>query len=90
MFFFLKEAENGTYNLLEIYADSAEPFLKELVNNGLDSYKHELAASAAMNDIRWQIDLDNNMYYKDRDTEYEQLEKYITDRKTFLDSVWIK
>lgn len=86
----LCEKEEYYQKVLEIYADSAEPFLKELVNNGLDSYKHELAASAAMNEIRWQIDLDNNMYYEDRDTEFEQLEEYITDRKTFLDSVWVK
>jgi hypothetical protein len=60
------------------------------MESGLEAYKEGLSASAAMNDVRWQIDLDNNMYFEDRDTEFEQLKEYITDRKNFLDSVWVK
>lgn len=86
----LYEKEEYYQKVLEYYTDSAVPFLDELIENGLRSYKEGLAASAAMNNIRWQIDLDNNMYYEDRDTEFEQLEEYITDRKCFLDSVWGK
>lgn len=86
----LYEKEDYYQKILKYYHSYAVPYLDELVESGLEAYKEGMAASAAMNDIRWQIDLDNNMYYEDRDTEYEQLEKYITDRKTFLDSVWIK
>ena len=86
----LYEKEDYYQKILKYYHSYAVPYLDELVERGLEAYKEGLSASAAMNDIRWQIDLDNNMYYEDRDTEYEQLEKYITDRKTFLDSVWIK
>jgi hypothetical protein len=64
--------------------------LDELTESSLDAYKEGLAASAMMNDVRWQIDLDNNMYYEDRDAEFEQLKEYISDRNKFLDSVWLK
>ena len=86
----LYEKEDYYQKILKYYHSYAVPYLDELMESGLEAYKEDLSASAAMNNVRWQIDLDNNMYYEDRDTEYEQLEKYITDRKTFLDSVWTK
>jgi len=86
----LYEKEDYYQKILKYYHSYAVPYLDELVESGLEAYKEGLAASAAMNDIRWQRDLDNNMYYEDRDTEFEQLEEYITDRKNFLDSVWVK
>ena len=86
----LYKKEEYYRKILKYYRSNAVPYLDELMESGLDAYKEELAASATMNDIRWQIDLDNNMYYEDRDTEFEQLEEYITDRKNFLDSVWVK
>ena len=86
----LYEKEEYYQKVLDYYRLYAVPHLDELLEEGLDAYKDGLAASAAMNNIRWQIDLDNNMYYEDRDTEFEQLEEYITDRKNFLDSVWVK
>ena len=86
----LYKKEEYYQKILKYYRSNAVPYLDELMESGLDAYKEGLAASATMNDIRWQIDLDNNMYYEDRDTEFEQLEEYITDRKIFLDSVWVK
>ncbi len=84
----LYEKEEYYQKVLEYYADSAEPFLDELTENSLESYKQELAASAAMNEIRWKMDFYNNKYFEDRDTEFEQLKDYIEKRKDFLDSVW--
>ncbi len=86
----LYEKEEYYQKVLDYYNTHAVPFLNELMESGLDAYKEGLAASAKMNDIRWQIDLDNNMYYENRDTEFEQLKEYIADRKNFLDSVWAK
>lgn len=84
----LYEKDEYYQKVLEYYADSAVPFLDELMENGLESYKQELAASAAMNEIRWKTDFDNNEYFEGRDTEFEQLKNYIEKRKDFLDSVW--
>lgn len=84
----LYEKDEYYQKVLEYYADSAVPFLDELMENGLESYKQELAVSAAMNEIRWKTDFDNNEYFEGRDTEFEQLKNYIEKRKDFLDSVW--
>jgi len=84
----LYEKEDYYGKVLEYYHLQAVPFLKELTESTLGAYEEGLAASAAMNEIRWQMDFDNNQYYEDRDTEFEQLKEYIEDRKEFLDSVW--
>ncbi len=84
----LYEKEEYYQKVLEYYNRYAVSFLEELTERTLDVYEEGLAASAAMNEIRWQIDLDNNQYYEDRNTEFEQLKEYIEDRKEFLDSVW--
>ena len=86
----LYEKEEYYQKVLEYFNLYAVPFLDDLTESSLDAYKEGLAASAMMNDVRWQIDLDNNMYYEDRDAEFEQLKEYISDRKKFLDSVWLK
>ena len=86
----LYEKEDYYGKVLEYYHLQAVPFLEELTESTLGVYEEGLAASAAMNEIRWQMDFDNNQYYEDRNTEFEQLKEYITDRKRFLDSVWMK
>ena len=84
----LYEKEEYYQKVPEYYNSYAVPFLDELTESGLEAYKKELAASAIMNEIRWKTDFDNNMYFEDRETEFEQLKEYIETRKEFLDSVW--
>ena len=86
----LYEKEEYYQKVQNYYHSHAVPFLDELLDSGLDDYRNTLAASAAMNELRWQVDFNNNMYFEGRDTEFEQLEEYVTDRKAFLDSVWVK
>ena len=76
--------------ICEQYEKYAAPYLDTLVNETLDEYKEYLSASAAMNDIRWKCDLDNNEYYSDRDSEFEELKNFVASRKNFLDEVWVK
>ena len=48
----------------------------------------QIAASAGMNEIRWAVDYENNIYYTDRESSLRELKEYILLRKEFLDSVW--
>ena len=71
------------------YKNEIVPYLDFLLTEGIDEYKDYLSASSAMNNIRWKVDLDNNPYYTDRDTSFSELKEYISQRKAFLDEVWI-
>ena len=83
--------KDEVYSMIcEYYGLYAVPYLDGLVNGVIDEYKAYLAASAAMNDIHWKVDLDNNVYYSDRDAEYEELKVFVASRKEFLDEVWVE
>ena len=86
----LYEKEEVYEKICGYYADNVVPYLDFLVEEKIDEYKNYLSASAVMNDIRWKVDLDNNPYYTDRDSSFEELKQYIAARKVFLDEVWIK
>ena len=72
------------------YMDMVSPYMELLITESIDMYKEKLQASAVMNEIRWQKDFDNNVYYTDRDTSFEQLKEFTEKRKEFLDSAWIE
>ena len=86
----LYQKEEGYEKICDYYAKSVAPYLEELEKTLVDEYKEYLSASAAMNDIRWKVDFQNNEYYTDRDTSFEELKEFIGQRKAFLDEVWIE
>lgn len=86
----LYQKEEVYEKICSYYEKKVSPYLDELVTETIDEYREYLSASAQMNDIRWQVDLNNNEYYSDRETEYEELKQFITERKDFLDGVWIE
>ncbi len=86
----LYEKEECYDKIRAYYIEYVSPYLEKLVTESITVYKEELNASAAMNEIRWKQDFDNNIYYVNRDTSFRQLQEFVTKRKTFLDSAWIE
>ena len=77
------------YSMIEeYYWNLAEPFLQEMLESGIDSYQEELEASAKMNEIRWQEELEKNPYYKNRQQTFVDLKKFLAARKAYLDEAW--
>ena len=82
-------ARQEFYSLIEEhYWKSAEPFLQEMLESGIDSYQKELEASAKMNEIRWQEELEENPYYKNRQQTFVELKEFLAARKAYLDDAW--
>jgi len=84
----LYQKEEYYQKIVEYYTDKAAPFLEELTENGLKQYEQSMSSSAAMNEIRWKNDFENNMYYDGRTAEFAELKDYICKRKSFLDKNW--
>ena len=84
----LYEKEEVYDKICTYYAEKVVPYLDTLLGEKIDEYKTYLECSAAMNDIRWKQDLDNNPYYTDRESAFEHLKQYMTKRKEFLDNTW--
>lgn len=77
------------YELVEkYYWKAVEPFLQELLTGGIDNYAEMLGASAKMNEIRWQEELDANPYYKNRNQTFVELKEFLEARKDYLDEAW--
>ena len=82
-------AKQEFYSMIEeYYWKLAEPFLKDMLENGIDSYQEKLEASAKMNEIRWKEELEANPYYKNRQQTFKDLKEFLAARKAYLDEAW--
>ena len=78
------------YEMLErYYWESVEPFLQELIIGGIGQYQEVLRASANMNEVRWQEELEKNPYYKNREQTFLDLQEFLKERKAYLDAAWV-
>ena len=68
--------------LTEIYEKEFRPVLDSLVNERIDRYAEEISAAAAMNRLRWGTG--------DAALEAAWIKRYTSERKEFLDSLWLK
>ena len=84
----LYEKEDFYKYVEEYYWEAAEPFLQEMLNGGIERYQEILEASAKMNEIRWQEELQQNPYYKNREQTFRDLKEFLTARKAYLDEAW--
>ena len=84
----LYDKDSFYQKIIEYYNSLVTPYLEHLLAEGIEEYRVMLQASAAMNEIRWKEDFDNNQYFINRDTSFEELSWFITERKAYLDSVW--
>lgn len=73
----------------QYYIDCVSPYLEQLITENIDEYKETLQASAAMNEIRWREDFEQNPNYRNRDDSFRKLKQFIFARKEFLDLEWV-
>lgn len=77
--------------ITDCYTDEISPYLTQLVGQILPALADTTAASAAMDRIRWRDQyLKNNSGDESLEESITFLSDYITDRKAFLDRVWIE
>jgi len=82
--------KDSFYNkVCSLYREKISMYLEELAESGIEEYKDYLDASWDMNYIRWKSEIDNNACFKNKETSFDELAEYISERKHFLDSVWI-
>lgn len=78
-------------NITDCYENEISSYLTQLTEQVLPELTDTIAASAEMDRIRWQ---DQYLTIKSEDESLEEsiafLSDYITDRKAFLDRVWIE
>lgn len=76
--------------VIACYEKEISSYLEILSNQILPELAETTAASAAMDQVRWQQQyLRNNPDYQNREEEIAFLSDYISDRKIFLDKAWI-
>lgn len=72
-----------------LYREKISDYLNDLASYEIEQYKNYIGASWDMNYIRWKDELDSNDCFKDKESSFDELAEYISERKKFLDSVWI-
>lgn len=79
------------YELIKnCYKDEISSYLTQLAGQVLPKLADKTAASAAMDRIRWQQQYLENGSDESLDASIAFLSDYISDRRTFLDRVWIE
>ena len=78
-------------NITDCYETEISSYLTQLTEQILPELTDTIAASAEMDRIRWQDQyLENNGENESLEESIAFLSDYITDRKAFLDRVWIE
>ena len=78
-------------NITDCYETEISSYLTKLTEQVLPELTDTIAASAEMDRIRWQDQyLENNEGKESLEESITFLSDYITDRKAFLDRVWIE
>ena len=70
------------------YWEYVEPFLREMLVSGLEEYQNMLENSSNMNHVRWEEELEKNIYYENRKQTFLELKEFIAVRKAYLDETW--
>ena len=72
------------------YAESISPLLERWIGGELDATKESIQASADMDYARWKRAYQVNSYYAEREDSYRWLKTFISERKDFLDEVYLE
>lgn len=75
--------------IISCYQNEISPYLPLLAGEILSTLDEITAASAAMDQVRWEDQYIKNGYNGDRKEQITFLSDYITERKNFLDQAWI-
>lgn len=81
-FYELEQKPEFKARLKELYRDVYRPLLETFLNEDIDRYASDVAASTERNRLRWQTG--------DPAEETEWIRSYMTKRLAFLDSVWLE
>lgn len=73
--------------MVEIYKTTLLPLFQELTDGGIEALGEEVSAASTMNSIRWRHMYDQ---WKWRKTTSADLTDFLTQRLTFLNSVWLQ
>lgn len=76
--------------IVSCYQNEVSPYLTVLADEVLPRLDQLTAASAAMDQVRWEEAYIENGYNGDRKTEIAFLSDYIHGRKNFLDKAWVE
>ncbi len=76
--------------IITCYREKISPYLPFLEEEILPMLEGATAASAKMDQVRWEEQYVENGYSGDRITQIDFLKNYIAQRKDFLDQVWIE
>lgn len=76
--------------IISCYQNEISPYLPLLADEILPALDQIIAASAAMDHVRWEEEYIENGYGSERSEQIAFLSDYIKERKTFLDQAWIE
>lgn len=68
--------------VVQLYRDTCLPLLDDYLNARLDAYSGQIAAAAAMNQIRWDT--------PDAAGETEKIRRFMEERLDFLNQLWLE
>lgn len=66
--------------VFDCYEYDLQPYIENLLQSEIDSYKETLSASAAMNQILWNIDYVNHKDFVTREKSYDDLRQFLFER----------
>lgn len=66
----------------ELYEEVCRPMVQQLLDSGLEAYTAQITQSAALDQRRWGT--------VSAQEETENIRRYLTERLSFLDSVWLE
>lgn len=69
--------------VLTLYLTESQELLQQLLEEDIYTYVQEIAQASAMNQIRW--DIENTC-----EAEAEYIVQYMTERRNFLESIWLQ
>lgn len=81
-YYWLNRKPEFAARVRELYKEVYRPLVLELLETGLDDYAAQLQQAAALDQRRWET--------KSARDETEFIRQYMTQRLSFLDSVWIE
>lgn len=92
-YYFLYQKPEFQEAVRKYYKECFSDYLEELQNGGIDSIVNEIRFSAILDGVRWKS-MRSDDFVAYQDTNYEAVAAYIkgfiSDRKEFLDDVWIR
>lgn len=90
VFALLYEKEEFYQAVVSLYEEKALPYLKELLEEGIDRLSEPVRQAVSLDRVRW-AELDNRFqYYEEYENDIRYLKYFIEARMNFLNEVWLE